>query len=48
MNNWDLNKLYSSYESKEFQDDLLKVDNLINGYIFILLRKTSWQKNVFL
>jgi len=32
MNNWDLNKLYSSYESKEFQDDLLKVDNLINKF----------------
>ncbi len=32
MNNWDLNKLYSSYESKEFQEDLLKVDNLINKF----------------
>ncbi len=29
MNNWDLSKLYESYESNEFQNDLKKVDLLI-------------------
>jgi pepF/M3 family oligoendopeptidase len=29
MNNWDLNKLYESYESENFQNDLLKLDELI-------------------
>jgi len=45
MNNWDLNKLYSSYESKEFQSDLIEVDSLIKKFnefkSFILEKKAA-------
>lgn len=29
MVNWDLSKLYDSYESKEFQNDVLKIDEFV-------------------
>ena len=39
MENWDLRKLYESYESKEFQNDIKKLD--------VLLERANEFKNLF-